>query len=323
MAVSSTATFDPTFIFIVTSAYRKMGVINENETPTAGMFQDASYAINSLIKEWQALGIHVWTEEEGILFLQPGQVRYLIGGTTTDNAADAYSFVAQTLSATANATATSVTVADATGITIGQSIGIVLDGGSTQWTTVSHIPLASVVRLAVALTGPASSGNAVFVYTSKITRPLKMPSARLYFYSSSPTDLRETPMDEFSRKEYMDLPIKTNQGTPTSFFYTPARPSGLVYIWPAPQNSNYGVRFTWYRPLDDYLSNDNTSDLPPEWISALTWNLAVEMAPDFSIPVQRFGILKAIAAEKLDLVQGYDREAQPIYFQLADPESGG
>lgn len=322
MATSGISTFDPTFIFIVTSAYRKLGVLNENETPTAGMFQDASYAINSLMKEWQALGIHVWTEEEAILFLQPGQVRYLIGGTTTDHAVDAYSYVTQTLASSAAIAATSVTLTDASEIAIAQTIGIVLDDGSTQWTTVTHTPsVLNVVRLADALTGAASAANNVFVYTSAITRPLKMPSARLYFYSNNPTNLRETPMCEFSRAEYMDLPIKTNQGTPTAFFYTPSLPSGLVYIWPSPQNSSYGVRFTWYRPLNDYLSNDNTSDLPQEWINALTWNLAVELAPDFSVPVQRFAILKAIAAEKLELVRGYDREAQPIYFQLSDPET--
>lgn len=321
MATSGVSSFDPTFIFIVTSAYRKLGVLNENETPTAGMFQDASYAINSLMKEWEALGLHVWTEEEAILFLQPGQVRYLIGGTTTDHAVDAYSYITETLAVDAAAAAVSITVTDASDIVLDQNIGIVLNDGSTQWTTVSHTPIGNVVRLTDALTSAASAANDVFVYTTAITRPLKMPSARLYFYSNNPTDLRETSMNEFSRQEYMDLPIKTNQGTPTAFFYTPSLPSGQIYVWPSPQNSAYGIRFTWYRPLNDYLSNDNTSDLPQEWINALTWNLAVELAPDFSVPIQRFAILKAIAAEKLELVRGYDREAQPIYFQLSDPET--
>jgi hypothetical protein len=322
MVVSASTSFNPMLIYIVTSAYRKLGVLNENETPTAGMFQDASYAINSLIKEWQALGLHVWTEEEGILFLQPGRVKYTIGSDSIDNATDSDSWLLKALTANSLAATRLLTFETTADVVAGQNIGVTLNEGSIQWTTIDRVVSATVVRLAEALIGDVSSGNNVFVYTTRIARPLKMPSCRLYYYSSNPTNMREIPMVEFSRKEYMDLPTKTNLGTPTAFFYTPSLPTGTLYVWPSPQFPQYGVRFTWYRPLDDYLSNDNTSDLPSEWINCLTWNLAVELAPDFSVPTERFAILKSQAAEKLELVRGYDREAQPIYFGLGNPDMG-
>lgn len=318
MTVSGTTDFNPAFIYIVTSAYRKLGVINENEEPTAGMMEDANYALNSLVKEWMATGLHVWTEEEGILFVQPGQVRYLIGGNVLTNTSDAYAYVLGELTTTAVQGATSLTVDSIVGIIQGQNIGIVLDTGETQWTTVKYPPSGTTVQITTALIGAAAAQNNIFVYTTRVIRPLKMPSARLLYFNG----LLETPMNEFSRKEYMDLPNKNTPGTPTAFFYTPKLGSGELYIWPSPQNSNYGIRFTWYRPIDDFVSNDNTADMPAEWINALTWNLAVELAPDFSIPAQRFAILKSQAAEKLELALGWDREAQPIYFQMGDPEAG-
>lgn len=318
MTTSLVSTFNPAFVFVATSAYRKLGVINENENPTAGMIQDAYYAANSLVKEWMATGLHVWTEEEAVLFLEPGQVRYQIGGDVTTNTSDAFTYVLGELTSTAVLGATSLAVDSIVGISRGDNIGIVLDTGVTQWTTVSHTPTGTTVRITDALTDAAGALNDIFVYTTRILRPLKVPEARLLYWNG----LLETPMNEFSRQEYMDLPNKYTPGTPTAFFYTPKLESGELFIWPAPQNSNYAVRFTWYRPIFDFTSNADTADMPNEWNSALTWNLAVELAPDFSIPAQRFAILKAMAAEKLELVLGFDREAQPIYFQLGNPEAG-
>lgn len=318
MVTSNSYNWNPSFIFIATSAYRKLGVINENETPTAGMYQDAFYCLNGLVKEWMATGIHVWTEEEGILFLNPGQVRYAIGGVTDDNTSDAYTYVLGTLNANAAQGATSLTVESIEGILRYDNIGIILDDGSTQWTTVSHTPTGTTVRLTDPLTDTADSGNNIFVYTTKLLRPLKISSCRLLLYNG----LTETPMNMFSRKEYMDLPNKNNQGTPTAFFYIPKLDHGELYIWPSPQNSTYGVRYSWYKPLMDFTDPDDTADFPQEWINALTWNLALELAPDFSVPPARFTLIAAQAAEKLDLVKGWDREMQPIFFGMGDPEMG-
>ena len=316
MASSGTTLFNPAVVFIITSAYRKLGVINEDENPSAGMMSDALFALNSLTKEWMATGIHVWTEEEAILFLQPNQARYLIGGTTTAVTSDANNWNLLTLASSAALSSTTITLVSATGVIDNQPIGIILDDGTTQWTTVDGTPVGNVVTLATALTASASSGNYVFTYTTKIFRPLKVPSARRFGYNGR----IETPMRVFSRREYMDLPNKTNPGLPTAFFYSPSLVSGELYVWPVPMNSSFGIRFTWYRPLQDFNDPNDTSDLPAEWINALTWNLAVELAPDFSIPAPRFAILKSQAAEKLELAEGWDREAQPIFFGVSFEE---
>ena len=319
MTTSGTSSFNPAVIEIIDMAYRKIGAISEDETPTAAMYNSASFQLNSMIKGWMALGIHVWTEEEAILFLQQLQHRYLLGGTNTDNCCDANAYILAQLEQAAAGGATTVTLETAVGIADGNYFGVVLDSGAAFWTKVSGAPVGNVVTLAAPLPAgsSASAENFCFAYATKIVRPLKVPRVRLLTYQG----LQETPMTVLSRKEYMNLPQKTNPGTPTQFFYTPQLVSGEFYAWPNPANANWGARMTWYRPLQDVTSVAQTADFPQEWINPLGWNLAREMGPEYGCPAQLWAIIKSEAAEKLDMVQSWDREPEPIYFGMSFDET--
>lgn len=314
MTTSGTSIWNATAVAIITSAYRKVGAVDENETPTDGMYSSALFSLNSLVKEWMASGIHVWTEQEGVLFLQKDQSRYLIGGTTTDNYTDNNDWQLLTLTASAASGASSITVISTTGVASADYIGVVLDSGTTQWTTVNGAPTSTVVTLTATLTGAAASGNFAFAYTTKLVRPLKIPGMRSLTYSG----LTEIPLMVYSRKEYTNLPNKASSGPPNIFFYSPQLVSGELFVWPVPANSQNGMKFTWYRPIQDFNSTADTGDIPQEWVGALVWNLAVELAVDFGVPLPKFQLIKAMADEKLEKCLGWDREMEPIYFVLED-----
>lgn len=333
MSTSGTSAFNPAITQMISAMYRKIGAIAEDETPTAGMYADALFAGNALIKEWMALGIHVWTEEEAILFFQLGQQRYLLGGTGTggtgpDNCTDANSWVPMQVASPVSAGNTTVTVNTTTapnGVTVanGNFFGVVLDSGVAFWTTVSGAPVGNVITLANAIPagGSASAQNNAFAYATKIVRPLKVPRARQIYYQGGQSGPRLTPMTVLSRKEYMDLPQPLDPGISTQFFYTPQLVSGEFYAWPNPQNANFGARLTWYRPLMDLTTPANTADMPQEWLNGLMWNIALEMAPEFDCPPQRWAMIKEMAATKLDLIQSYDREPEPIEFGMSYDEA--
>ena len=314
MTTATTAIFNPSVAAIINMAYRKIGAIAEDETPTAGMYADAAFALNAMVKEWMATGIHVWTEEEAILFLQQGQPRYLLGGTNNDNCCDANGYVLAQIASPASAGDGTVTLVTAAGISTGNYFGVVLDSGTAFWTTVNGAPVGNVVTLTSPIpTGAsASAQNFAFAYATKIVRPLLVPRVRLLYYQG----LRETPMTVLSRKEYMDVPQKTNPGISTQFFYTPQLVSGEFYIWPNPQNANNAARLTWYRPIMDINTPANTIDFPQEWINACGWNLAREMGPEYDVPPPRWQIILTEAERKLELAQNYDRESEPIYFGM-------
>jgi hypothetical protein len=317
MTSSGTYTFNPALTFIITSMLRKLGVISEDEQPTAGQYADSAFAANAMIKEWQASGIHVWTEQEAILFLQNGQGRYLLGGASTDNSSDAYSWTQAQLQTSAVASATALALVSAAGIVSGQNIGVALDSGVTFWTTVNGAPAGNVVTLAAGLPSSASAQNFVMVYTARIIRPLKVPKARRYAFQGS----LETPMTVMARQQYQDLPIKTTPGIPTQFFYSPQLGQGELYVWPVPNNASSAVRFTWYRPLQDFNTPANTGDFPQEWINTMIWCLARECGLDYDVPASRWQIVLSMAAEKLDMVQNWDRESEPIWFGMGYDET--
>lgn len=313
MTTSGSVDFNATRNEIIRGALRKIGAIASGETPDAQTISDCAFALNAMVKHWDTKGIHVWTESEGILFLQPGQVQYELGTGTTDHAAYALDNVNTTLTANAAAGDTTLNVVSTSGISGGDIVGIVLDSGTVQWTTTPGGGTTTTIVIADPLTGSASSGNNIYTYTTDLIRPLRVPFGRRFYFLSS----IDTPMITMSRKDYRDLPNKTATGIITQFFYDPrggANTQGLVYVWPAPVDANSALKFTWYRPIQDFDSAANTPDLPQEWIQTLMFNLAVIMAPEYDCPPQRFQMLVNMAASCLDDVTGWDRETESTYF---------
>jgi hypothetical protein len=178
--------------------------------------------------------------------------------------------------------ASTISVASASGLVASQYLGVELDSGSWNFSTISSIS-STIVTPAASLTGAAASGNRVIAYTTKIVRPLKILSARRYNFASA----IDTPLDEMDRIEYREMPNKTTEATVTSFFYDRrggANTTGLFHVWPEPANADDAVKFTFARPIQDFSASGDDADFPQEWTQALIFNLAVVMAPEYDVP---------------------------------------
>ncbi len=336
MAVSTDTRFSPAATFLITEALRILGVINEDEIPDAGMFVTGMYTLNSLMKELEATGIHVWTEQEAILFLQQYQRIYRLGGTTSDKACDANSWIQSTLLNGAAAAATALTLTSTSGMSVGDNFGVVMNSGANFWTTIDTIA-NPVVNLVDALTGPVSAGAVCFTYApaNQLLRPLRVPFARRLQYANGATFSTVTaaapdwggiitpltPM--MARQDFMDLPQPNNPGLVTQAFYNPSREQGEMWVWNVSQTAGYALRFTAYRPIANFTSGANTGDLPDEWTNALTWILAKELAPRYSVPAERWDRVMTVASQKYEMVQGWDREPESVYFGRSSPYSRG
>lgn len=322
MTTSGLSTFNPAVTLLIAQAHRQLGVIAEDEEMTAGMYSTGIFQLNSIVAAAQAIGLHVWTEEEAILFPQVGVAKYVIGGPTAAlnaHTSDADSWLQLTLAAPAAGGATSIVVQLATGVLAGDNIGIILNDGTTFWTTVNGAPVGQAITLTAPLPASgASVGAFALDYATPIVRPLKVPNARLRYLggSGTPSNPNETPMTIMSRQEYMDLPNKLSPGTPTQWFYSPQRDSGFFYIWPVPVTTAWAIRFTWYRPLQDFFLPGNTMDFPQEWVAPLMWRLAADLMGIYSTPPARQQYIMAQAAQYGDLAETYDRESEPVQFGM-------
>lgn len=326
MTTSGVSNWNPVLLEIIKQMLLNVGAIQEGEEPSAAMYESGVFQLNAMVKSIEAAGAHVWTEEEGILFLEPFQARYVIGApapTANAHTSDAEDWIRVTLTAPSALGASHIQVSTADGLLLlaGMNIGVVDNDNLTEWFEVSGTPVAGLVQLSGALLVGADVGNYALAYTDDIVRPLKVPRCRLLTLQS----LTTTPMTVLSRQEYEDLPNKGGapgsggNGVPTQFFYSPRRDRGLLYVWPTPNFSNWAVRLTWYRPLQDYLIPTNTSDFPQEWVNPLIWNLSKETAPGYGVPEPTWQRIVTMADTYAMMVVDYDRESEPIQFGMDWP----
>lgn len=91
----------------------------------------------------------------------------------------------------------------------------------------------------------------------------------------------DTPMEEMSRGEYRDLPNKTVQGIPTSWFFDALNASPLLYIWPVKASvTTETIRYTYQRRFEDIDTSSNDLDVAQEWLETVLYNLAARLADD-------------------------------------------
>jgi len=119
-------------------------------------------------------------------------------------------------------------------------------------------------------------------------RPLEILSAR---YKS--TDGIETPMQEMTRGEYDDLPLKSTAGVPTSYMYDRRREQGVLYVWPVRAAATTETLELTIKPeIEDLTTLNDPLDVPVEWYDAVVYNLADRCADLFGVSAQQKGLVQ-------------------------------
>lgn len=320
LTTSGTYAYSASVADLLTAALRIDQVIGDEETPTGSQLQTGMDAMAAMVKAWQGSGLHVWCEEEAILFLQPGQTLYQLGAGSPDHVTLFQSLTQNTLASTAAAAATTVVLTSATGVLAGDNFGVQLDAGTNFWTTVSGSPSGNTVTLATALPSQASAGAIIFDYTTPLARPLKVVQGRRYNYASK----IDTPINMWARLDYQQQPNKTASGVITAFFHDPQTGQGAyssaisqMNAWPNPSDNTFGMRFTAQRPIQDIASLANQPDFPVEWNACLKWNLAMELVPEFGVPTEQASMIKAMADKYFDMASRWDNESESFLFGVA------
>lgn len=311
MTTSGVSTFNYSRDQIIRAALRKVGAIQAGEVPNAQLTTDCADQLNSMVKFWETSGIHIWTETEAILYTQVGQAQYPLGIGTPSNASTINNVTSLVGSVASGAL--TITVLSNFQISNGITIGVVLDNGNVFWTTVASF-VGAVVTLAAATIDSATSGNAVYVVSPNIVRPLRIPTARRWNTISQ----IETPLIPLSKNDYDALPNKNLTGTVTQWYYNQqggANNFGVMYLWPTPSDTvNNNIKFMFYRPIQDFVNPGDTPDLPPEWINTLVWNLAYEIGPEFGVPDNVWAKIEKRAMATLEECKSWDREDTSVYF---------
>ena len=204
MTVSGVSVFSITMNDLIYSSFQLAEIISSTQILEAEDYAVAKSTLNMMIKALQSRGYGLWLNQLVTLPLSQNKRSYLLGPTGDHCSAN----MGETSIATAaNLGDTTIQVASITGLASGQNIGIELDDGTMQWTTVNGTPSGTTVTLTDVLTAASAVSSVVFFYANIIARPLEVIEARLADVSGI-----ETPLLVVGRQEYMDLPLKSSVG---------------------------------------------------------------------------------------------------------------
>lgn len=161
--------------------------------------------------------------------------------------------------------------------------------------------------------GPAgSSPTTPDLVTDK---PMKLIQAWIRNVSVTPNN--DIPLTLLSQKDYNDLGSKGSTGTPNSIYMFVSREQSTVKLYVTPDSfsqSSYQVHLVTQRLLNDAGTSTNNLDFPQEWLYALGWNLAAEIATDYGVDEQKLGYIELKAKKFLDEVEDWDSEYNSVYF---------
>lgn len=312
MATSSSVNFTMTRNQIVTDALMMIGALGEEEAIDNSTLEIADRQLNRLIKHFENQALHIWKRTEAVVFLQQGQRTYTLGSGSTDHATETVNTT--TISAGMALGATVISVSSNSGININDYIGIILDNGSLQWSTVTATATGTVT-ISNALTGSAALGNYIFTYTTNINKPLDVYQVRNYNFSSK----NEYEIKKTSYEEYQALSNKDVQGSnPNQWVYSRQRTTGQLLIYPPPQNVITYARITYAKPLEDLDNPQDESDVPVEWLDYLVAKLALRLAPTYGkIGSNAYAQLQGNVKEMENEVLAFDNEKSSVKLQPA------
>lgn len=266
------STVTTTALDLITGAMRSINALEAGETPNPNDSSDALQVLNDLLDTWSADKLFVFSSNENLLTLVPGQYQYTVGNP-----------VGGSFSGTlvgGNATISGVTIP--ANLTVGGTITDTNAQVPPNTTVVSFgAGLVLMSNLALSTVNPAE----IFTYTVpgnfNIPRPLRITRAFTRITSAGTGGL-DYPIDvDTTGDKYAAIGLKGIPGPwPILAYYNPTFPYGNLYLYPNPQTA--GVMHLWTDTIfSSFLTPTQVISLPQGYARAIKKSLALELVPEY------------------------------------------
>lgn len=117
--------------------------------------------------------------------------------------------------------------------------------------------------------------------TINIPKPLRIIQA-----ASTLSGGVNSSLNVINRYDFNELPQgSTVTGDPVNLYYQPLRISGVIKLWPTPDDSTTVITFQYVSPYEDVDFGNEDFDFPSEWMMAIVYTLAWVMAPEYGVPI--------------------------------------
>lgn len=310
MTTSGSVDFSVSRDNLIEDALRTAGIIGVEDSASSAQKTWAARLLNMMGKSWHGYGLSLWARKTGWILPQT-DTNEIDLGPSGDHATLTY--VQTTLSTAASDSDLTISVTSATGISNGYSIGVETDEG-LHWTTVNGAPSGTTVTLTDALVGDAASGAFVWVYQTKLQRPVRIVEA----YRRDEVGNTEVEISVLAKQEYEAMSGKESESPPILLAYDPLLDNGRVYIYPRFSDGKSAIKIIFQRPFEDFDAAGDTPDFPQEWYLALMLGLAVLCAPAGGLPTNDRKELKQQADAALALAMFNDTEEGSLKIQPDD-----
>ena len=141
-----------------------------------------------------------------------------------------------------------------------------------------------------------------------ITPPISILSARL-----KDSDDNETLLDVMNRDQYDAIGNKTDENTPTAFYYERRLDTGYFYLDCVPSDlTEYTIDITWLDQLSAFTDVSSSMDFSQEWFRVLKFALAVDLAPEYGADPMKF---KGLRDEAIAIASSFNTDDTFYSFQ--------
>ncbi len=292
---------------IISEALDVLGIGTDGEGVEAEYYERAINSLNGTLRHLQNQGLHLNTQATGALFVQEGQVEYVL---ENENCTEQY--YVTTVDGDITAPTSTFDVTDASNINVDDFIGIYQDDKSIVWSTVTVVA-SNTITIADSLTVDVTDGNNVVTYTSKI-RPVE----RILQYWRREDLNNDVPITMISRDDYNYLPNKEiSQGQPNQAYYQRIDPNGKLFLWPSPDSDSVSIVFFDYeRKIEDMRSPNDKLDLNRTYLESVVWTLALRLAAKFQVSDSVYQRVKLEQTEILSQAMKFDDEVSEVSFNV-------
>ena len=150
-------------------------------------------------------------------------------------------------------------------------------------------------------------------------KPLRLieGNGNTFLRNISVTPNIDIPMQILSRQEYNMLGSKYSTGQINSVYMEPGTINSIIKVYLTPDtatSTNFQLHFTAQRQLADIASSTDIPEFPNEWMNALVWNLADQLAIEFDVPANHRQEIQMRATAYLESIQGWDVEHTSTFF---------
>lgn len=147
-------------------------------------------------------------------------------------------------------------------------------------------------------------------------KPLKILQGWLRNTTVSPQI--DLPLQILSKQEYNLLGSKYSTGTPNSVFLDPLTTSSKAYFYLTPDSTaatTYQAHLVVQKPIQDISAAGSIADFPNEWMQALVWGLADQLAIEYGLPANHRQEIEVKAERYRVKLEDWDIESTATYFQ--------